>query len=165
MRIIVPADVPIHRPSVGAMSVASGSRMPTPVKHYVYRGWGYDLLDVEVYPLTPPKPKPKPKKCKPKPPRKYHWDDPRHPDYEKNHLSPPSPEYIAETDRILLIEPKPKRVKTRKPKPKRVKTRKPKPRPEPKPVKASKPLRPSVGWKPTSGVDIDAWMEELGMDD
>lgn len=58
-RLLVPADVPIHRPSVGAMALASGLRMPNPVKHYTYRGTGEDQYEVVI---VPPKPKPKPKR-------------------------------------------------------------------------------------------------------
>lgn len=54
----VPNDVPIHRPSVGAMTITQGSQMPAKiVKPYVYRGTGEDQFPETVEPPAPPKSK------------------------------------------------------------------------------------------------------------
>lgn len=114
------------------MHLTSGSQMPDTFKPYVYRGWGYDLFPEEpVFVPTPPKRKRKPRVTKPKPaPRKYHWDDPRHPTYwERFTLG------VREDD-----EPKPKAEKH---KPKR-----------------TGEIRPSVGWKPLTGADVDDMLSE-----
>ena len=54
-----PSDVPIHRPSVGAMAVTTGSQMPPKItRPYVYRGTGEDQFpetDQERIDLSPPK--------------------------------------------------------------------------------------------------------------
>lgn len=55
----IPSDVPVHRPSVGAMAVTSGSQMPAKIaKPYVYRGTGEDQIPETRAWGGEPKPKP-----------------------------------------------------------------------------------------------------------
>lgn len=67
----VPTDVPVHRGSVGAMSVAAGCE-PVPLRFYRYRGYDFGTYEPkynpEPEPEPEPKPKPKRKRAKPKPP-------------------------------------------------------------------------------------------------
>lgn len=56
---MIPSDVPIHRPSVGAMAVTTGSQMPARVdKPYIYRGTGEDQFPETRDWGGDPKPKP-----------------------------------------------------------------------------------------------------------
>lgn len=46
----LPSDVPVHRPSVGAMAVTTGSQMPAKISRpYVYRGTGEDQFPETDY--------------------------------------------------------------------------------------------------------------------
>lgn len=140
--MFIPTDVPIHRPSVGAMAVTTGSQMPAKVtKPYVYRGTGEDMLTPD-----PPKPTPKPKRkpraeTRPRPkrarasrrrPREWNgrfWK-PAKP------LPPlPLPE-VGEED----------------------------PEPPPSPSWMRKP-RPAPGWKPMTGADLLDDLDDLLGDD
>ena len=76
-----PDDVPVDRGSVGAMTVTTGSLLPSIDRPYVYRGTGVDQY--EPYPgASTPKRKNKPKKKKAKarkpytPPRRRYYRPP-----------------------------------------------------------------------------------------
>lgn len=54
-----PSDVPVDRPSVGAMAVTTGSQMPAKISRpYVYRGTGKDQFPETAAWGGDPKPKP-----------------------------------------------------------------------------------------------------------
>jgi hypothetical protein len=131
------ADIPIERPSVGGMGM---NAVPMPrFKPYVYRGTGedqYPQYDPDYRPKPPPKPKPEPRperRPKPKPKRKR---KPRPKGPRHLHCWAPMPEWFY-----------------------------PKAEPEPNPfehLNLPKPMRPSPGWKPLSGDDLDAMLNEIG---
>lgn len=131
-RLLVPADVPIHRPSVGAMSVASGNLMPDTFKPYVYRGTGEDTLTPFMF-MAPPKPKKR--KARRVPERSY-WRKPRdpRPRMGRKHKYPalPDPPYAPATYSH-----------------------------EPDPWPWKEKIRPAPGWKPMTGADIEDLLEGL----
>lgn len=64
---MIPADVPIHRTSVGATHVATASRTAsTPIKPYHYSGFDHGsvaqprIVNRRVLPVAPPAPEPEP---------------------------------------------------------------------------------------------------------
>lgn len=150
VRADAPIDVPIHRQSVGAMALASGSTMQEHAlyvfKPYVYRGKGFDQLTHEVVTVPAPKPrKRKPRKAKPRKPR---WDT-----RPRLHYRPelPHPPYAPAT------KPKPRQVKWVWEPAEPVLPL----APPPPPKKPRAPARPAAGWKPTSGSDIDDMLKGL----
>jgi hypothetical protein len=150
-------DIPIQRDSVLAMGLTTAT---PPFKPYVYRGWGVDILtDLPPvhYPPNPyPVPVPKPRQ-KPRAPRSRPRSQPVAPSPSPDLLVAVAAareaqamfaEFSAEVD-----EPKPKPRK-KKDKWKKRKHSKPKPG----------PIRPSAGWTPISGADIDDLLAEFGVD-
>lgn len=139
-------DIPIHRDSVLAMGFITTA--PS-FKPYVYRGW-----DVDLFTDLPPVRRPTP----PAPPRKR-----RQPRSRPSSLPvAPSPdrdlivaEAAAREAQAMLAE-----FAAKVDKPKRVKAKKEKKRKKPKPAKPVA-VRPSAGWRPTSGADIDALLAEF----
>lgn len=129
----VPTDVPVHRASVGAMSVTQGSQVSLTVNPYVYRGKGYDIREGEPEPKRRPtkkrKPKPRPKP-KPKPPG-----------YRKGDEGRAAIAKRVEQARLgreaLLAERQAERL--------RLQAR----------------MRPSPGWQPMRGSDLDDLLEGL----
>lgn len=170
MRSRIPADVPLHRSVVGT-SPTMGSQMPdrfldgfTP---YVYRGVGVDTLtphlgEDESREETMRKAREKreaknaaaaERRARPKPKRRKR----KRPTYRPRLY----PYYNAENSRL---EPPPES------RPLDISdertwgnwSRPPEPEPEPLPPKRTpKPVHPAPGWKPTTGDDIDALLDEL----
>lgn len=158
----VPADVPLHRPSVGADPTNMGNRQPDNFyenfKPYVYRGCGIDTLTAhlgedlvrdeilrraaEAREARKARPKPKPKARKPKARKPY---KPRlYPYYGPEHVLEPPTEPEPEPERFRLGDPRhPDHAKYYRSKPRRY------------------PVRPAEGWQPTTGDDIDALLDEL----
>lgn len=151
----IPADVPIHRPSVGAMAVTTGSQMPAKItKPYVYRGTGEDTLTPEPF-KEPAKPKSKRKsRRKPKP----------RVDYKRLRR--------LETQRRLAAQQARDREWQRQRFQKPAKPLPPLPLPEigeddPEPTTPSwvrKP-KPAPGWKPMTGADLLDDLDDLLGDD
>lgn len=139
-------DVPIHRQSIGAMSMASGSRIPTPegsFKPYVYRGKGFDQYEVEVVAVVSP-PKPKKRRRRPSSPKQDWgrlWDT-----RPRLHYRPelPDPPYAPSTARPKTT-PDHLRWATKQ--------------------RTPAHLRPSVGWQPMKGSDIDSILSEFDLED
>ena len=152
MIVRVPADVPIHRASVGADPTNMGNRQPDNFhdnfKPYVYRGLGFDLLTPELGedwergtgapPPSRPKPKPKPKPRKARASRRR----PRlYPYYGPEHVLPPPPP-PSEPRPFDIMDETTWGNLPRLPKPKRK-------------------VRPTPGWEPMKGDDIDALLNDL----
>lgn len=128
-------DMPVHRGSVGGMSVAAGVQDDhSRFRPYFYRGTGEDIYALVAPVETQPKPEPKPKKRrKAKPPPPWWSDRPR-----LNHAPKlPDPPYAPATYALWDEER------------------------EWVPEVISFSPRPAAGWKPPTGVDIDAWLEEF----
>lgn len=140
--MLYPTDVPVHRPSVGAMAVTAGSQTPSTTRLYVYRGTGVDQFEPRPAPRPKPKPMPRPR------PRRKRRSKPR-----------PQPQPAdfavaldaAERARRMLAE-----------------IEKPEPEPEPAPdlvhavkVRRRGSIAPAPDWKPSTGADLDEWLAEL----
>jgi hypothetical protein len=156
-------DVPLHRPSVSAMNLTMGSRMPAYVtKPYIYRGVGVDTLTPDLgedWERGKGKPEPatttvKRTKSKPKrrPRRKSQWMRDKQERRreaaaarERSLIRAREAAVLAAADRRLLRDHGYD------------------PEPEPLPPKP-KHVQPAPGWEPTKGVDIDAWLEEYEVD-
>lgn len=154
-------DIPVERDSVGAMGLATVART---FKPYVYRGWGVDLLE-----LPPVRPVPK----REAPPRKRRVPLSR--PVRPPGLRSPTPEEredhrvavatalraqrMLELAELELTQLEYLRGLDTEPEPEPEPKPEPKPKPKPKPkLKRTGPIRPSTGWKPTSGADIDAML-------
>lgn len=148
-------DVPVQRGVVRAASTLGNlqpDRFHDGFKAYVYRGTGFDTLtpDLDDYPAKPKPRKRKPKKRKPqsewmrnkqaaRQEARYRIGDRRHPEhhlYYRSHPQPLGPEPEPDPFEFLETEPEPP---------------------------SRPPARPAPGWKPTTGTDIDAWMDEYGV--
>lgn len=145
------ADVPIEG-RVGAMA-ALGNQMPDTFKPYVYRGWDIDVL-TDLPPVRQPvtyKPvKPRPRRPRQRLPQPISRPIPAQVDPDLAVAAE-----AAQRAAALLAEwEKPKPVKRKK-----KKHKKPKPVPKPKPRQVA--VRPSPGWKPMTGADIDALLDGL----
>ncbi len=127
-------DVPVHRASVGGMSVAGGVQDDhSRFRPYFYRGTGEDIYKRAVV-ETLPKPEPKPKKRRKTKPRPRWWSD-----RPRQHYRPELPEAPYAPATYALWDKERDLV----------------------PEVISYPPRPSVGWKAPTGVDIDVWLEEF----
>lgn len=136
-------DIPIQRDSVGAMSIASGSSIPNRSLGYVYRGTGFDQFLETSYPgssTAKPKPKPKPKSKPKRKPKAKRLDIN---DVETWHLFPRRP--TMRQLKILEAQARQKRQEQE-----RVRRE-----------NAAKALRPSPGWSPMKGADLDALLEGI----
>lgn len=149
MIVCVPADVPIHRASVGADPTNMGNRQPDNFhdnfKPYVYRGLGFDLLTPELGedwergtgapPPNRPKPKPKPRKRK----KRMTHAQVRERIHGPSFLPPPPP---SEPRPFDIMDENTWGNLPRLPKPERK-------------------VRPTPGWEPMKGDDIDALLNDL----
>lgn len=151
------ADVPSHRPSVGAMRVSGNVDRHKP---YVYRGLGFDQLEAQSPVKAGRVPAPSQRQPRRKATRapsvavKSVWGEPpvltRQQEREQRRaqlayeLDERHAKALAEAERAeaqaAAAEPDTPKRKAE--------------------TKAHKP-RPAQGWRPTSGEDLEAWLDQL----
>lgn len=159
-------DIPIHRPSVGGMGLST----TTPeFKVYQYRGIGSDLYEMPApSPWPEPTPKPVPKPPPPTPRQQRAQEMAR--EIRRERLIEEQNQRVAaqavrEAQRLLALAEQPEPKKRKKPKHKKPKPPAPAPQPPPAPRPApSRHPRPSPGWQAPTGADIEALLEDLGVD-
>jgi hypothetical protein len=164
---MIPTDVPIHRPSVGAMAVTTGSQMPPKIsKPYLYRGTGEDQ-----FPETQGwggDPKQRPTKAelaerrRKKQVARQRRADRLRAKRERNrqrrerereeHLARMEAKRAAgwkpgDEGRVTLAKRRAERAAERE---------------AARAARAAQAPRPAEGWKPTSGADIDDILSEIG---
>lgn len=145
---MIPTDVPIHRPSVGAMKVTQGVEVEGYVfKPYVYRGKGYDIYDDEWTEKL-----------------KRRWTDDQRKTAQKRRSEKRKVEEARyrEEWRKRKVENEifwsKKRAEHERAKRWTIEARANRYRMKPAP----RNIRPAQGWSPTTGEDIEKILDEIG---
>lgn len=160
MWVRIPDDVPIHRPSVGAMSVTMGSQAPDNFdrnfKPYVYRGTGEDTLTPhlgedwargEGQPEPETARKRKRKRTRTRKPKRY-----THAQVRERIDAAAYRKYQRQRGRFVAEEYELVRVDGAIPLPA-----------PPTPPSLPRKIRSHPDWKPLSSSDIDDIMADLGL--